>query len=640
MPTNTLTSLAMLKVHVDQGKDYLDYLSPFILQVLFDHDLDPIVDSAVSNCLRAQFGLEIPARTVQIVLKRIARHYPIQREHGVYRKTGALPDSHIAHKQVDAQRHIHAVLHGLKQFSHGTINPIEDDEHAIAAICAFMANFDVTCLRAYLRGTAIPQLDQVHQTNIVLVSQYVQHIQRHAPEPFDSLLVLVQGHMLANALLCPDLQNFSQTYEKVTFYLDTPLLLHALGLEGADKEAASRELIALLIKLGGNVKTFSHSCRELLGILTAVAAHVDSSDGRGLIINEARKRGTTRSDLLLLSESIEDRLNDASVTIENTPQYTSAFQIDEVMFEQVLSDEVSYRNPRAIEHDINSVRSIYAIRKNRLAPSIERARAVFVTSNSSFARAAWEFGQQHESSSDVSSVVTAFSLANIAWLKAPLGAPTIPRTQVLAAAYAALQPSTQLLNKYMAEIDKLETQGKISERDHQLLRSSPLAHDELMGLTLGEDAALTEETVTQTLERVSSEIKKEESGKLALEQEQHEKTRDALILQKSRNQTTISNIYWRSYGRANAVAWVSSGIIAAALVIGLLLGPLLGFGWDSWISWICTSILVLLTLMGLLFGSNVRQAHQLVRRQCLTWLLKHESNAMGIDLHEWDGVSP
>ena len=36
----TLTSLAMLKVHVDLGQDYLDYLRPFIA-TLVGEDLDP-----------------------------------------------------------------------------------------------------------------------------------------------------------------------------------------------------------------------------------------------------------------------------------------------------------------------------------------------------------------------------------------------------------------------------------------------------------------------------------------------------------------------------------------------------------------------------------------------------------------------
>ena len=565
MPTNTLTSLAILKVNIDQGNDYLEYLRPFVLQVLFDHNLDPITDTAVSNCLQEQFGLAIPGRTIQIVLKRIARHHAIKKEHKVYRKVGDLTDPMIAQKQVDAERHIQAVLRGLQQYSQGSTNPIDTDERAIAAICAFLADFDVICLRAYLRGTVIPQLNHAPQTDIMHVSRYVHELQHSDPAKFDSFLILVQGHMLANALLCPDLQNFSQTYKKVTFYLDAPLLLHALGLEGKAKEAAARELIALLIRLGGKVMAFSHSCQELRGVLHAVAANIDSPNGYGHMVNEARKHGTTRSDLLLLAESLEDRLHEVNVKIENTPQYTESFQIDERMFEQVLSDEVSYNNPRAIEYDTNSVRSIYAIRKNRFAPSIERAGAVLVTSNNSFATVAWEFGQQHESSSDVSSVVTSFSLANMAWLKAPLGAPTIPRTQVLAIAYAALQPSTQLLNKYMSEIDRLEAQGKISERAHQLLRSSVKAHDELMHLTLGEDTALTEKTITQTLESVIIDIKREESEKVTLEKNQHEKTRDELSLQQLRNETMSSNLFWICHRISYFVAWIVSGSIATAL---------------------------------------------------------------------------
>ena len=112
MSTNTLTSLAILKVHVDQGKDYLDYLRPFILEVLIEHNPDPVTDSVVRHYIREQFGLEIPKRTIQIVLKRISRRYPLKRDHGVYRITGDLPDPQITAKQTHAERHISAVLGG------------------------------------------------------------------------------------------------------------------------------------------------------------------------------------------------------------------------------------------------------------------------------------------------------------------------------------------------------------------------------------------------------------------------------------------------------------------------------------------------------------------------------------------------
>ena len=76
--TATLTSLAILKVNVDQGKDYLDYLRPFVLQVLVERKPDPITNGVVSGYIGEKFGLVIPERTVEIVLKRISRNHAIE----------------------------------------------------------------------------------------------------------------------------------------------------------------------------------------------------------------------------------------------------------------------------------------------------------------------------------------------------------------------------------------------------------------------------------------------------------------------------------------------------------------------------------------------------------------------------------
>ena len=639
MSTATLTSLAILKVAVDQGRNYLDYLRPFILQVLVDHRPDPITNDVVSNHIREQFGLEIPKRTVEIVLKRISRNHAIEKKDHVYQITGDLPDPQITARQIEAKHHIDTVVSGLQQFSQDGAKPISSPEDAVLAVCAFLARFDVTCLRAYLQGTAIPRIEGTHQTDIVLVSEYVQHVQRTAPEQFDSFLILVQGHMLANALMCPDLDNASQTYKKVTFYLDTPLLIQGLGLEGESRQSALYELIDLLSKLESKVAAFSHSRQELHGVLHSAADHLDSPDARAPIVREARKRGTTRSDLLLLAESIDDKLSEAGIVMEDTPRYIEALQIDETVFEQILEDEVSYLNPRAKEYDINSVRSIYAIRGNRLAPSLEKARAVFVTSNTAFARAAWEYGKQHESSQDVSVVISDFSLANMAWLKAPMGALAIPKNQLLALSYAALEPSSELLGKFMTEIDRLESRGDITARDHQLLRSSPLVYSELMHLTLGEDTALTTETVMQTLEYVSKAIRKEESERLTEEQEAHQKTRDTLKSQQIHNQEITRNLYWQCLRNARVLAWISSGVTGIMLVVGLFAGlglrstaPIIGWGLTGG----SMIALALLTLANLVDGSNVRHLHEWVKNRCLTWLLKRKAKTIGIDLSEFN----
>ncbi len=263
MTSATLTSLAMLKVKIDQGQDYLDYMRPFILQVLVDQKPDPVTDRVVTDHIQTQFGLKIPVRTIQIVLKRLSKEVPLKKEMGVYRITGTLPNPGISEAKASAERHIDVVVSGLMEFSNSTAKPISTKDEAVSALSSFLAEFNIPCIRSFLRGTTIPAVGGDHKSDIVLVSEYVFHLRQTSPERFDSFMVMAQGHMLANALLCPDLHSAPKTYQDLTFYFDTPLLIQQLGLEGEQKKSALENLINLLHNLGAKVATFSHSREEL-----------------------------------------------------------------------------------------------------------------------------------------------------------------------------------------------------------------------------------------------------------------------------------------------------------------------------------------------------------------------------------------
>jgi len=258
---------------------------------------------------------------------------------------------------------------------------------------------------------------------------------------------------------------------------------------------------------------------------------------------------------------------------------------------------------------------------------------VLVSSNAGLAQAAYEYSRRQKGSLHVSSVITDFSLANMAWLKVPMGAPSVPMIEVLAYSYAALQPTQAFLDRFLAEIDKLQKQGKISERDHQILRSSPFAQDELMRFTLGEEAALTEETVTETLRRVTDELKKEEIEKLSQEQVSHRKTQEELAATKEKKESLQKRIYWKSRRKSQLCAWCASCAMGILLALGVVAGfglhgrhPILG-----WLLLGGAMFLAVATLASAFFGTTVRQAHAAIQSRCLTYLLRHESKATGID---------
>lgn len=628
MANTTLTSLAMLKVHVDRGQDYLDYLRPFILHVLARHKPATVKDVEVRDLLRADFGLVIPERAVQVVLKRVSRGNALSRQGGLYRITGALPDPEIDAKRADAKRHINAVASGLIQYSEQTPKPIETSADALEAICTFLARLSIPCLRAYLRGTTIPDARNRGHWQVVLVSKYVLELQDSDPERFDSFVVVLQGHMLANALLCPDLEQVPKSYRDMTFYLDTPLLIRHLGLAGEPKQAATTGLVELLLKLGARVATFSHLRDELKNVVRRSADFINTWDGRGTIVMEARQRGITKSDLLLVAGRMDDRLKDAQVEVLATPKYGRVYQIDEQVFENVLDDEVSYMNPRAKENDINSVRSVYTLRSGLSPGHLERARAALVTSNSGFASAAFEYGKQYEESREVSSVITDFSLANMAWLKGPLGAPDVPMTELLAFSYAALQPSRKLLTKYMREIDKLEEQGKITATDHQVLRSGYLAHSELMGLTLGDEAALTQETVLETVERATNEIKKKETARLEKERGAHRTTRRELEEQRNIN----ARIKEQFHRRCDRQAKRAARVVSRFVIVVLLLLLYLSWSLESTVGVVSTIGAMGVTIWNWLFGTKLKDVSDWVEERYRKWRIGREEARTGLDL--------
>lgn len=637
MSSTTLVSLAILKVQMDRGNDYLDHLQPFVLQVLADHEADSITPSFVYQSIREQFGLEIPQPTITLVLNRVARRLPVTKSHGAYRITGTIPDPDLVSKQASARRHIDAVLEGLREFSISTAKPLSTNEDAVTAICSFFQRFSIPCLRSYLRDTAIPTIKRHTNSDIVLVANYVQYLRRTSPERFESFLVMLQGHMLANALTRPDLSTAKAHYRSVIFYFDTPLLVQLLGAEGDAKRAAIGDLLTLLHRLRGRTAAFAHSLDELHTVLEGAAEHVNSPDGRGAVVLEARRRDTSRSDLLLLSRLAEDRLADLGIEVLPTPPHIDTFQIDEEVFERVLDDGVGYWNPRAKQYDIDSVRSIFTIRGDSAARDLERARAVLVTSNSAFAKAAWGYGQQYEGFHDVSSVITDFSLANMAWLKVPMGAIGVPTTQLLSYSYAALQPSRRLLDRYMDEIDKLEARGDVPERALLLLRSSPKVYDELTRLTLGDDGALTEKTLSEIHAHIADEVKKEETAKLAAEQRAHRRTQEALHEHQAREVQRVETIYWRCANRARCLArafWYSVGAVCVAGTLGSV-----GVGTNNSIMAAALAIsclvLPLVALANLLTGSTVAKWSNRIETWAHEWLFAREARRGGVDLHQF-----
>jgi len=521
----------MLKVNAEEEhRDYLDYLTPFIREQLAGGRVQPINETTLHAAIRSDYGLRIPRQTLALCLKRLTRNGVVARnsdgEYAVAQKFETAEIAELRRKTSNSLRTLLGELIGFAKKAH----QVEwSEEKATDALTEYLSIFGIECLKAYGQRTTLPRIvpakkDKSYATKFI-INSFIQTTQETAPDSFEAIIVLVKGHMLSNALLCPDLAATANRFSNASVFVDTPFVLRLLHLGSEVSFEAAKETIDLIRQLHGRVAIFTHTATEVHGVIRACASHMDDPRARGPLVREMRQRGVTAVDLLLLSSRLDHHYAELGIVRQETPRYVPEFQIDENVLEQALDEDIKYFNPRALEHDINSIRSIYALRTGKHPTSVEDCIAILVTTNAALARASYYFGQQFESSREISPVITDFSLANVAWLKVPFAATELPKLEVMSLCYAALKPSDKLWKKYLITIDKLQKVGHITARDHSLLRHSLAVQKELMSMTLGAEEKLTDETIPQLLERVRAEYKDEAEQKWIAERAEHENTK-------------------------------------------------------------------------------------------------------------------
>jgi hypothetical protein len=158
-----------------------------------------------------------------------------------------------------------------------------------------------------------------------------------------------------------------------------------------------------------------------------------------------------------------------------------------------------------------------------------------------------------------------------------------------------------------------------------------------MRLTLGDEDALTNETVTETLRRVSSEIKKEESEKLNEEQNAHKKTQSDLALARAEKFRVQARLYWRCNQKANFYSWAVAVCVAVLLLGGIGAGlglkssvPVLG-----WILVVGSSLVTFATVLDIMIGFSVTEMREKLEKRLFTWFIKREAAATGVDLRDF-----
>lgn len=594
--SQALVSVAMLKVSLDQeGRDYIDQLNSFVKESLPVQGQAVDVGRLTANIFE-QFGLRIPAQVVESALRRLAKKGVIARDHSIYVVAQPTRDEGFTVRRQRAIEDIAKVVSAFQAFYEDSFSSSISERGAQDALVSFVSRNSIECLRTYVYRTPFPKISHDTQQSYA-VARFINSAHEERPELFKLILVVFKGVMLANAFTCPDLDSISKKFDGVDFYLDTPLVLSLLKLHGATDSRKLEDLVGLLCALNGKVCVFEHTLDEVDAVLAWCEAAVQKKGSSSRVVQALIAEGKGQSDLILMRAGAREKLGELGVLIRATPPYVEHLQIDETVLEGILTQEVLYPRERAIQYDINSVRSIYALRKGTSPRRLEEAKAVFVTSNASFARAAFAYSRNFEVAKRVSPVITDYSAANIAWLKSPMGAVELPRHELLAMCFAALAPSDVLWNKFLGAAETLHKSGKISSDELAVLRSDGSARQDMMDLTLGADEDFKAEDVHVVLDRLRrrlvAEKDKDIQGKQVVidefrrELDAASQARDVLIRQ---TRDIGEGIRGRAFKNAKRLLLTIWFLLAATTVALPFFTPR-----DGAPFWICLGCLALIT---------------------------------------------
>jgi hypothetical protein len=371
---------------------------------------------------------------------------------------------------------------------------------------------DTMILKRAAGGTSTERSDPQELHLDFLVSQFLLDLRDTNASAFDQVSNIAFANMAAEAIACLREPQSTDSLEGLTVYLDSPLLLDALGVN-VEYTDYGKELLEAVRAAGAKAAVFDHCVSEAENTVAAQLAYLRSG------INKfGTALGTTaRPDLLSalagnIAERAEKRLG---VTVHRDPEI-NLHRRAQAAVGDIQSDMDqhmhAWRNLDARNHDQQSVWIMLAIRNSTdPCPRVCDAKSLLLARNTSLVSIAnkawttWLKGSTKHSASYVERwapvAMSDKQFAGYLWARSGGGvAASIPRARLLAHCSAAVRPRADIKAKAYNLV--LELSGKEEADDIGALFEDREGGRALMRATLGDPEDMTPERIPYIIQQV------------------------------------------------------------------------------------------------------------------------------------------
>jgi hypothetical protein len=505
-----LITVAFLKTQLDAGRDHLSLFEPLVLDALNQIGSPDLVAADVREIISQRTNLAVPVPTVQTLLGRCARGGYLLRLGDRFHKTDKpVPASDLALASTAIREGQILLGTALVEFSRGAGIIFDSANAALQALAGFISAHKLEILLQH--SPVDSRQGSLRETRNL--ARFIT--ERCIPEPPLSgpLRSLLEGILLADVLLLKDIQNSQLKFAQCQVYLDTRILLAALGLNGTADEIATKEGLAALRNAGAQTTAFERTVAEIRGILRVYEEKIGTNEGRlSLFPNSMTTyliaKRCTPADVKVIALEIERRLRQMAINVYPFPEHVPLYTLGEEALTQALSksdDRSAGVEPR-VQHDVDCVAAILTLRAGRTSFDVERCWAVFSTTSGLLVRRVQDW-YADQSGDGVSPAVHHAFLTTLAWLKKPAFSPDLKLHELAAVCISAMRPTEAAWEKMLTTLRQYVAEGRMSDDESVAIVANGLTQTLLS--RIDDDFEPDSDSINEAIERVREQLRQE-----------------------------------------------------------------------------------------------------------------------------------
>jgi hypothetical protein len=581
-----ITNLAVVQSNYDQNcRDYLDCFVPLMATLIARKRysrLDPDDIEKVVSDFTAEFGIKMKHYPAVSLIRRCKRIGIIHDDNGAIAiDLVRIAKYDITLAAVRFERESDALIHEVSHFCSDRYSHECTVEEVETSLALYLDEFDQDILRTSIEGVRLPTLRERKRLRYYIHS-FILEAYTNKPETFERIVRVSVGHMLSSVLVARDTGEKDNAYKGkmrgVRVYLDTSFLLGLLGVDGEYRRQVCSGLVYDLLNAGAILCYCETIEMELEGVTEECRRAMGSTSDRTLRVRRIRlqRHGLSETQIQYIIANRSSILKNHSIIKEEFPDIGTNFSryIDVKSLEKHIHAVYLENNPAfdanrelqksRIARDISVISGIYRLRDYASPKSIAQSRAIFVTPNGGLAKASYLYEKERLENVQpiINPCVTETFIGTLIWIQQPARIIAGSSKRVLAQCYAAIQPSDQILAKYLENIDRLQKSNTLAPEEYAAAISYTVALDILQNHTLGDPDMLgekeAEDIARETLSRIRDQAMKTEIDERRRRQE-------------AENENTLirEHISARSHRIGRLVACTLNWVITVTFVVGM-----------------------------------------------------------------------